>query len=1271
MKSLVFARVSPLSALRTLFSLLLLALASLMLPAAARAQTASFNYPITTLGGGFNSPEGVAVDGRGNVYVADTGNNTVKEMPAGCASSSCVKTLGGGFNNPRGMAVDGSGNVYVADNGHNAVKEMPAGCASSSCVTTLGGGFSCPWGVAVDGNGNVYVADFCNFAVKEIPAGCASSSCVTTLSGGFGGPAGMAVDGKGNVYVADAGDNAVKEMPAGCASSSCIVELGGGFLHPTGVAVDASGNIYVADISTGLLQEMPPGCASSSCVTVLAGGFTTPSDVALDSGGDIYVDDEGNNTVNEIMTRGVNFFTVPVGTTRAPTTLNFTFNSAGSLNSTTPYQVLTQGAANLDFKAAASQESNACNGSTGYTTGDTCTVDATFTPARPGPRSGAVELLSAGGSVIATADVFGTGTGPQVVFGPATQSTLGGGFNIPEGLAVDGSGNVYVADRSNNAVKEMPAGCASSSCVTTLGGGFSQPIGVAVDGSGNVYVADYFNSAVKEMPAGCASASCVTTLGGGFSYPPGVALDGSGNVYVADNFNNAIKEMPAGCASSSCVTKLGGGFSNPEGVAVDGSGNIYVADEINNAVYEMPPGCASSSCVTKLGGGGWYPTSVAVDASGNVYVNDPTSAGLKEMPAGCASASCVTTINESYSYSLALDGSGNVYFTGGNLVMELNRATPPSINFAATPVNTTSSDSPQTVTLENIGNAPLTFPIPASGDNPGITTLFTLNSSASGACPLVTSASSTPGTLAAGASCNLAISFTPTTTGSLTGSLALTDTNLNAPSPAYATQTIELSGTGAHPPFGHLDSALDSVTKSNTVGQSDSEVIRGWAADVADGAPLSNVKVYIDGNLVGTPTLGIARPDVAAAKGAAYLYSGYTLTYSAAALSVGSHSVTVVAFDSSGLSTTFGPLAFTVAATPPFGHLDTAVDSVTASSTVWQSDSVVMRGWAADLIDGAPLSNVTVYIDGNSVGTPTLGIARPDVAAAKGAAYLDSGYTLTYSAAALSVGSHSVTVVAFDSSGLNTTFGPLAFTVAATPPFGHLDTAVDSVTASSTVWQSDSVVLRGWAADLADGAPLSNVKVYIDGNLAGTPTLGIARPDVATAKGAAYLNSGYQLSYSAATLSLGSHSVTVIGIDSGGSSTTFGPLAFTVAATAGPAPPAPPFGNLDSALDSVTKSTTVGRSDSVVVRGWAADVTDGAPLSSVKVYIDGNSVGTPTLGIARPDVATAKGAAYLDSGFQLSYSAAGLALGSHAVTVVAIDSGNRSTTFGPLDITVQ
>jgi hypothetical protein len=139
--------------------------------------------------------------------------------------------------------------------------------------------------------------------------------------------------------------------------------------------------------------------------------------------------------------------------------------------------------------------------------------------------------------------------------------------------------------------------------------------------------------------------------------------------------------------------------------------------------------------------------------------------------------------------------------------------------------------------------------------------------------------------------------------------------------------------------------------------------------------------------------------------------------------------VTVIAIDSQGRSTTFGPRAFTVAAPPPFGHLDSAADSVTGTSTVSLSDSVVIKGWVADKVDGAPLSNVKVYIDGNLIGTPTLGIARTDVAAADGAAYLDSGYTLSYSAAALSLGSHAVTVIAIDSGARSTTFGPLTFTV--------------------------------------------------------------------------------------------------------------------------------------------------------------------------------------------------------------------------------------------------
>jgi streptogramin lyase len=131
----------------------------------AEAQTAHFSS-ITTLGSGFNQPYGVAVDGSGNVFVADQGNNAVKEILT-AGGYTTVNTLGSGFINPVGVAVDGSGNVFVADAGNNAVKEILA-AGGYTTVRTLGGGFSGPTRVAVDGSGNVFVADNGGSAVKEI-----------------------------------------------------------------------------------------------------------------------------------------------------------------------------------------------------------------------------------------------------------------------------------------------------------------------------------------------------------------------------------------------------------------------------------------------------------------------------------------------------------------------------------------------------------------------------------------------------------------------------------------------------------------------------------------------------------------------------------------------------------------------------------------------------------------------------------------------------------------------------------------------------------------------------------------------------------------------------------------------------------------------------------------------------------------------------------------------------------------------------------------------
>src|SRR5580698_1756201 len=169
--------------------------------------------------------------------------------------------------------------------------------------------------------------------------------------------------------------------------------------------------------------------------------------------------------------------------------------------------VLTQGALNKDFTDAGTG-SCTTNGTThSYAVGDSCTVVVSFTPAHPGSRYGAVQL-SSNGAVIATGNDFGTGTGPQITFGPGTLSTLAqtnGNFSEPFGVAVDGSGNVFVADTGNNLVKEIVSvnGSipASNPTIHVLGSGFNEPTSVAVDGSGNVFVADLDNSLVKEIVA--------------------------------------------------------------------------------------------------------------------------------------------------------------------------------------------------------------------------------------------------------------------------------------------------------------------------------------------------------------------------------------------------------------------------------------------------------------------------------------------------------------------------------------------------------------------------------------------------------------------------------------------------------------------------------------------------------------------------------------------------------------------------------------------------
>ena len=242
-------------------------------------------------------------------------------------------------------------------------------------------------------------------------------------------------------------------------------------------------------------------------------------------------------------------------------------------------------------------------------------------------------------------------------------STLAGSgqFSRPWGVAVDASGNVYVADANNNRICKVTA----AGEVTTMSDQFNAPYGVAVDASGTVYVADSGNNRICKVTA----MGEVTTLSDQFNSPYGVAVDASGNVYVADVGYNCIFKLTA----AGEVTTMSDQFNGPYGVAVDASGNVYVADAGNNRICKV----TAEGEVTTLSDQFNSPYGVAVDANGNVYVADSdnhcirkvTAAGEVTTLAGSSQGyadGAGTAARFDYPTGVAVDASGTVYVADYN-----------------------------------------------------------------------------------------------------------------------------------------------------------------------------------------------------------------------------------------------------------------------------------------------------------------------------------------------------------------------------------------------------------------------------------------------------------------------------------------------------------------------------------------------------------------------------------------------------------------------------
>jgi uncharacterized protein (TIGR03437 family) len=302
-------------------------------------------------------PGGVFVDASGNIFIADTNNNRIREIAAGGTTITTVVGQGGvpafpTLTNPGGIFVDASGNLFIADTYASQIQELPAG---GTTVKTIAGGGSTgyygdggpatsaalfdPAGVFVDAFGNVFVADTSNNVIRKFTIG----GNITTVAGNSGGTAGFSgdggpatsaelhnptsvwVDASGNMFIADSGNQRIRKV----SSSGTITTIAGngregatgdggpatsaGLYDPLGVVVDASGNIFIAAALNNEIREV---LAATGIITTVAGvgapgfhgdgGVATsalldhPSGIALDASGDIFIADTLNNRIREV-----------------------------------------------------------------------------------------------------------------------------------------------------------------------------------------------------------------------------------------------------------------------------------------------------------------------------------------------------------------------------------------------------------------------------------------------------------------------------------------------------------------------------------------------------------------------------------------------------------------------------------------------------------------------------------------------------------------------------------------------------------------------------------------------------------------------------------------------------------------------------------------------------------------------------------------------------------------------------------------------------------
>jgi len=720
-------------------------------------------------------PRGLAIDSMGNLYIADYAGNRVRQVDSSgnittYAGTGNAGSMGNGvatsteLNQPIGLAVDAAGNVYIADSGNNLVREVtPAGlittfAGNGQAMTSGDGGpptqagLNSPSAVKVDAAGNVYIA-----TIDGVRLVTASTGKISTLATGASLPDGLALDSQGNLYVSDPVNNQVVRFSPGGSSTIVAGNVSSGFSGdngpalnaslngPRGLAISASGVLYIAD--SGNLRVRSVNLASGTIATVAGNGnysfsgdgsaaagatFRDPVSVAInpqDPAQSLFIADELENRIREISGGIIN------------TVAGDGFSGSGGDGGPATSALLQN------------PEGVAADNSGFYI------ADTFNNVVRKVNAQGVISTIVGGGS-----PAGGVGDG-----GPATQAQL----LFPTAVATDALGDLYIADTNDNLIREVTpdqiihtvagGGTSSANGVSATSASLNAPQGVAVDSEGRIYIADTDNSLIRVVENGKIS----TLAGGGTAVgenvpatsaliksPRGLAVDSAGNLYYSEYNANRVRRVSSGVVSTVAGVLGSGGFSGdggpataallsgPLGLALDTSGNLYIADSINSRIRKVfaapPPIQVSPTALTFQGGSGgmltntqlvtvlspdlsglpftvsllnnspWlnvFPLSGTTPASLEVYA-DPSSLNMGTYPETIR----ISTPNADPPYT----DVAVTFDVGASLSPPQSSVQPESLSFVFV---AGSAQKSQSLTVNNLGGGTLTFTITvASGD---------------------------------------------------------------------------------------------------------------------------------------------------------------------------------------------------------------------------------------------------------------------------------------------------------------------------------------------------------------------------------------------------------------------------------------------------------------------------------------------------------------------------------------------------------------------------